>query len=75
MIHEILIVYDIMSTDFRVGHHSTSDDSSAYRSVEEVEQWKEESPLIRFRLYLENNNWWSDKHEKEFVASAKKQVQ
>ena len=60
--------------DFRVGHHSTSDDSSAYRPVEEVQQWEEENPLIRFRIYLEKNNWWSDQHQKDFVASAKKQV-
>lgn len=59
---------------YRVGHHSTSDDSSAYRPVEEVQQWEEENPLMRFRMYLENHNWWSDKHQKDFVTSAKKQI-
>jgi 2-oxoisovalerate dehydrogenase E1 component alpha subunit len=24
---------------YRVGHHSTSDDSSQYRAVEEVQEW------------------------------------
>jgi len=24
---------------YRVGHHSTSDDSSKYRAVEEVKEW------------------------------------
>lgn len=43
-------------TVFRVGHHSTSDDSSAYRSVEEIEKWtKDESPIQKFKLYLEQN--------------------
>lgn len=69
-----IISYNLL-LDFRVGHHSTSDDSSAYRPVEEVQQWEEENPLTRFKIYLENNNWWSDKHQKDFTTSAKKQVQ
>ena len=34
----------------RVGHHSTSDDSSAYRSMSEVKYWKDvDSPINRLR--------------------------
>ena len=34
----------------RVGHHSTSDDSSAYRSMNEVKYWKDvDSPINRLR--------------------------
>lgn len=36
---------------FRQGHHSTSDDSSRYRSVDEVNMWKNtDHPISRFRF-------------------------
>lgn len=58
----------------RISHHSTSDDSSAYRSVEEVKQWDQENPINRFRLYLESQGWWDSQQQEQFLASAKKQV-
>ncbi|GAA5964636.1 hypothetical protein JCM21900_005002, partial [Sporobolomyces salmonicolor] len=40
---------------YRVGHHSTSDDSSAYRSLDAVDSIKKlDSPLFRLRRYLES---------------------
>lgn len=33
---------------YRIGHHSTSDDSSAYRSVDEVRYWdQKDHPITR----------------------------
>ena len=47
-----LYLHNIFS---RVGHHSTSDDSTAYRPVEEIHKWmQEENPIQKFRLYLES---------------------
>lgn len=44
----------IEAMTYRGGHHSTSDDSSAYRSQDEIDYWmQEESALTRARLYLE----------------------
>ncbi|KAL5524464.1 hypothetical protein ACEPAF_9604 [Sanghuangporus sanghuang] len=51
---------------YRVGHHSTSDDSFAYRPRSEVEGWvRGDNPLARFRLYLESRGWWTDAEEKD----------
>lgn len=51
---------------YRVGHHSTSDDSFAYRPRSEVEGWvRGDNPLARFRLFLESRDWWSETEEKE----------
>ncbi len=51
---------------YRVGHHSTSDDSSAYRSKKEVEAWKRyDSPVTRFRQYLEKKSLWSEVEEQD----------
>ncbi|KAI9595992.1 thiamine diphosphate-binding protein [Syncephalis fuscata] len=45
---------DLAAMTYRVGHHSTSDDSSAYRSKKEVEDWKQkDNPITRLRKYLE----------------------
>ena len=54
---------------YRVGHHSTSDDSFAYRPRAEVEGWvKGDNPLTRFRLFLENQKWWSANEEDEMKS-------
>ncbi len=38
----------IEAMTYRIGHHSTSDDSSAYRSVDEVKQWdQKDHPITR----------------------------
>ncbi|KAB2618984.1 2-oxoisovalerate dehydrogenase subunit alpha 2 [Pyrus ussuriensis x Pyrus communis] len=65
----------IEALTYRVGHHSTSDDSTKYRPVEEIEWWKmERDPVSRFRKWMENNSWWSDKQELEARNSARKQI-
>ncbi|EWM25336.1 2-oxoisovalerate dehydrogenase alpha mitochondrial expressed [Nannochloropsis gaditana] len=49
---------------YRVGHHSTSDDSTRYRSLSEIKQWHgQEDPLRRFRAWMEGKGWWSDEDE------------
>lgn len=43
----------IEAMTYRLGHHSTSDDSTAYRSIDEMNSWeKEDNPVLRFRQYL-----------------------
>ena len=38
---------------YRQGHHSTSDDSTRYREVSEIMDWKEKAdPIMRMNLYL-----------------------
>ncbi|KAH7519714.1 2-oxoisovalerate dehydrogenase subunit alpha 2, mitochondrial isoform X2 [Ziziphus jujuba] len=60
---------------YRVAHHSTSDDSSKYRPVDEIEYWKSSrNPVNRFRKWVERNGWWSDKEESELRSSVKKQL-
>ena len=50
---------------YRIGHHSTSDDSSAYRSVDEVRYWDQKGhPIARFGNYLRSKGLWDDQQEK-----------
>ena len=59
----------------RIGHHSTSDDSSAYRSVDEVSYWdKEDHPISRLRGYLTDRSWWTDAEEKAWMKESRKEV-
>lgn len=60
---------------YRIGHHSTSDDSFAYRGRQEVENWKKiDNPITRFRLFMESRGWWNEKEEEELKARLKNDV-
>jgi 2-oxoisovalerate dehydrogenase E1 component alpha subunit len=58
-----------------VGHHSTSDDSFAYRARAEVEDRKRiDNPISRFRLFLESQGWWDNEAETELKARIREDV-
>jgi len=57
------------------GHHSTSDDSSAYRDMSDLDYWRTEaSPINRFRKFMEASGWWDDEQEKALHSSERKAV-
>lgn len=59
----------------RVGHHSTSDDSSAYRSKDEVEYWSEKNdPIVRLKKHLMSKGYWDEEQDREFIKQIKKDV-
>ncbi|NXI39677.1 ODBA dehydrogenase, partial [Galbula dea] len=58
-----------------IGHHSTSDDSSAYRSVDEVNYWdKQDHPISRLRLYMAARGWWDPEQEKAWRKNSRRMV-
>ncbi|CAI0395834.1 unnamed protein product [Linum tenue] len=60
---------------YRVGHHSTSDDSTKYRPVDEIEYWKAmRNPVNRFRKWVEGNGWWNEGEESELRSATRKQL-
>lgn len=60
---------------YRIGHHSTSDDSFAYRAKMEVEDWKRrDNPTSRLRKWMEAKGCWNDAKEKEARASIRKDI-
>ncbi|KAJ9085126.1 hypothetical protein DSO57_1016958 [Entomophthora muscae] len=65
----------IEAMTYRVGHHSTSDDSSAYRSKQDVEDWKRlDNPITRFRKRLEKQGLWNQEQEDAFKAEIRKEI-
>jgi len=68
----ITYVSDIL---YSVGHHSTSDDSFAYRARAEVEDRKRiDNPITRFRLFMESRGWWNTEAEAELKERLKSDV-
>ncbi|KAF2749833.1 thiamine diphosphate-binding protein [Sporormia fimetaria CBS 119925] len=60
---------------YRVGHHSTSDDSFAYRQKVEVEDWKRrDNPITRMRKWLEGRGVWDEEKERELRSVLRKDV-
>ncbi|CAG2122083.1 unnamed protein product, partial [Medioppia subpectinata] len=65
----------IEAMTYRVSHHSTSDDSSVYRSVDEVKKWqKNNHPINRLRKLLEKRDWFSETEEDQYKQEVRKEV-
>jgi TPP-dependent pyruvate/acetoin dehydrogenase alpha subunit len=58
---------------YRVGHHSTSDDSSRYREAAEMAVWRARDPAERLRAYLEAQGLWDSAREAA-VRTEKRQL-
>ena len=58
----------IEAMTYRVGHHSTSDDSSKYRPMEEVNDWiANNTPIKRLKRFLLNKQLWTEQAEDELM--------
>ncbi|KAK5695588.1 hypothetical protein LTR17_024574 [Elasticomyces elasticus] len=65
----------IEAMSYRVSHHSTSDDSFAYRAKVDVEEWKRrDNPITRLRKYLEARSLWDESQEKDLRSDARKSI-
>jgi 2-oxoisovalerate dehydrogenase E1 component alpha subunit len=65
----------IEAMTYRVSHHSTSDDSFAYRARVEVEDWKRrDNPLTRLRKWMEAKGIWDEAKEKNARETLRKEV-
>ncbi|PUZ63196.1 hypothetical protein GQ55_3G048600 [Panicum hallii var. hallii] len=65
----------IEALTYRVGHHSTSDDSTKYRPVDEIEHWRTaRDPISRYRKWVQGNDWWSDAEESELRRRVRKEL-
>ena len=65
----------IEAMSYRVSHHSTSDDSFAYRAKVEVEEWKRrDNPITRLRKWMEQRDLWDDRKEQQTRIAIRKDV-
>jgi pyruvate dehydrogenase E1 component alpha subunit len=60
---------------YRMSDHSTADDARKYRKDEEVSaRWAEE-PIVRFRTFLADRQWWSKQDEERLLAECREKVE
>jgi len=65
----------IEAMTYRLGDHSTSDDSSRYRTPGELDLWRDKlSPQRRLRLYLERKGWWNEEENRQLVQNTERDV-
>ena len=65
----------IEAMSYRVSHHSTSDDSFAYRAKVEVEDWKRrDNPVTRLRKWMENEGLWDENKERELRSATRREL-
>ena len=60
---------------YRLGHHSTSDDSTRYRTATEIDEWRQKHhPITRLRNFLTKQKWWTEEEEKSLLKETRKEV-
>jgi pyruvate dehydrogenase E1 component alpha subunit len=65
----------IEAVTYRLGDHTTSDDASRYRSVDDVQaHWKEE-PIARLRAHLVGRKMWSKADEERLATECHDRVE
>lgn len=67
------VLMEFMS--YRISHHSTSDDSLAYRDKAEVQNWKtRHNPVTRLKSWLESKGLWNEEMDNEARSSIRAAV-
>lgn len=64
----------IESLTFRMGDHTTSDDSTKYRDPKVLEEWVRKDPLTRLQKYFEQRGTWSDDYKNWVQETVSKEV-
>eukprot|EP01104_Vermistella_antarctica_P001336 TRINITY_DN11389_c0_g1_i1.p1 TRINITY_DN11389_c0_g1~~TRINITY_DN11389_c0_g1_i1.p1 ORF type:complete len:473 (-),score=130.54 TRINITY_DN11389_c0_g1_i1:34-1386(-) len=65
----------IEAMTYRVGHHSTSDDSTRYREGDEIATWQEtDNPSARLQRYLSKKGWLNDDDVPAMRKAARQEV-
>lgn len=64
----------IEAKTYRYRPHSSADDDRAYRTKEEIDEWKQKDPILRFERYLEEQGLISKEQEQEIRTRAQQMV-
>ena len=64
----------IEAMSYRRGHHSTSDDSTRYRSLSEINDWAALDPMKRFQKYMLSQGWWDEDRDRELLDAERMEV-
>jgi len=60
---------------YRAGNHSTSDDSTAYRSRGEIDHFMDNyDPVVKFEAYLRGRGLWDEEKNRDWQMSMHKEI-
>ena len=59
---------------YRMGHHTTADDATRYRSDKIVDSWKKKDPLSRMKKFIFARKLWNETKEKALAVETKKWI-
>jgi len=65
----------VEAVTYRLGHHTTSDDATRYRTEDEVRAWEPRDPLRRFRAYLRAEGLLDEAAERRAEEAAAEAVE
>jgi pyruvate dehydrogenase E1 component alpha subunit len=57
----------IEAVTYRIGPHTTADDSTLYRNASEVEEWKKKDPIVRFKKYLQGRSILTEELDNKII--------
>jgi pyruvate dehydrogenase E1 component alpha subunit len=64
----------VEAVTYRMGPHTTSDDPSIYRKDSEVEEWAKKDPIDRFKAYLIEKKYLTEKEDEALEEEYGKHV-
>ncbi|HEU4492630.1 MAG TPA: thiamine pyrophosphate-dependent dehydrogenase E1 component subunit alpha [Rubrobacteraceae bacterium] len=64
----------IEAKTYRMTAHSSDDDDRRYREREEIEEWRQKDPIVRFERYLMENGVMSEERKEEIGQQIKDEV-
>ena len=64
----------IEAKTYRMTAHSSDDDDRRYREREEIEEWRQKDPIVRFERYLMESGLLDEERKEEISASIKAEV-
>lgn len=64
----------VEAISYRLSDHTTADDATRYQPKDEVEYALDKEPIIRFKLFLEQQNLWDNSKEKALIDSCNLEV-
>jgi 2-oxoisovalerate dehydrogenase E1 component alpha subunit len=64
----------IEAKTYRMTAHSSDDDDRRYREREEIEEWRQKDPIVRFEKYLMEHGLLDEERKEEMDAEIKAEV-
>lgn len=65
----------IEAISYRLSDHTTADDATRYRNIEDVNEAWHKDPIKRLQHYLHQQQWWDERQEQDLVAQSKQEIQ